>query len=243
MAIGRLLGIGLGPGDPELLSLKALRLLQSAPVVAYFVKPGREGQARRIAAPHLLPRQKELRLEYPFTTEVSLSDSRYHEQMHQFYDDSAVRIAALLDAGQDVAVICEGDPFFYGSYMYLHDRLAEHYDTEVVPAVTGMSACWTAANTPITHGDDVLTVLPGTLPASEMQARIPSSDALVFMKVGRQLPKIRAALQQAGRLQRAYLVEGGSMPEQRVRRLADVPEEEIPPYFSIVLVPGRLGQR
>lgn len=238
-----LYGIGLGPGDPELITLKALRLLQSAPVVAFFAKAGRTGNARSIAAPHLREGQHELRLEYPFTLEVSLDDPRYHREMHAFYDACAERLAAHLQAGEDVAVICEGDPFFYGSYMYLHDRLAGRFSSLVVPGISGMSACWTQANAPITHGDDVLTVIPGTLDVDEMVRHLALTDAAVFMKVGRNLPDIRRALERAGMLDRAIIVERGAMPGEKVQKLAERPDTEAAPYFSIVLVPGRQGQR
>ncbi|MCG5535991.1 precorrin-2 C(20)-methyltransferase [Ectothiorhodospira mobilis] len=243
MASGTLFGIGLGPGDPELITLKGLRRLQAAPVVTAFAKAGRTGNAWTIAEPHLLAQQTRLRLEYPFTLEVAVSDPRYHREMNAFYDDCARQLAAHLEAGRDVAVICEGDPFFYGSYMYLHDRLAGRFAAEVVPGITGMSACWTRADAPITHGDDVLTVLPGTLPEAALVERLRVTDAAVFMKVGRNLPRIRAALGQAGMLHRAILVERGSMDGERVTPLADWPADQAVPYFTIVLVPGRQGVR
>ncbi|WP_338018740.1 precorrin-2 C(20)-methyltransferase [Ectothiorhodospira variabilis] len=243
MPTGTLYGIGLGPGDPELITLKALRLLQASPVVAAFSKAGRTGNAWTIAAPHLREDQTRLRLEYPFTLEVSVTDPRYHREMGVFYEACAARLAEHLEAGRDVAVICEGDPFFYGSYMYLHDRLVERFPVQVVPGITGMSACWTQANTPITHGDDVLTVLPGTLPEDTLVERLAHTDAAVFMKVGRNLPRLRSALARAGMLERALLVERGSMEGERVQRLAERAEDEPAPYFTIVLVPGRQGVR
>jgi precorrin-2/cobalt-factor-2 C20-methyltransferase len=240
---GTLWGVGVGPGDPELLTLKALGAIRACPVYAHFAKSGRPGNARGIAEPHLPENARELRLEYPFTIEVPLDDPRYPEEMAKFYDASAEHVAAELDAGNSVAVLCEGDPFLYGSYMYLHDRLAQRYETRVVPGVSGMSGCWTAANTPITHGDDVLTVLPGTLPESEMSSRIERTDAAVIMKVGRNLPKIASALSKAGRHQDATIVERGTMEGETVTRLSDWEEGRGAPYFSIVLVPGRKGIR
>ncbi|SEQ15808.1 precorrin-2/cobalt-factor-2 C20-methyltransferase [Ectothiorhodospira magna] len=240
---GTLFGIGLGPGDPELITLKALRLLRGAPVVAAFAKPGRPGQALGIAAPHLLPEQQVLRLEYPFTTEVSLHDPRYARDMGDFYDQAADQVAQCLAEGRDVAVICEGDPFFYGSYMYLHDRLSHRFEAQVVPGITGMSGCWTQANAPITHGDDVLTVIPGTLLEDAMVSHLSRTQAAVFMKVGRNLPRIRTALIQAGLLERAILVERGTMAGAQVMPLAQWPQDRPAPYFTIVLVPGRQGVR
>ncbi len=239
---GRLLGIGMGPGDPELMTLKAARLVAAAPVVAFFAKRGRTGHARAIAEGRIGAAAEELRLEYPFTVERPVDDPSYLADMGAFYDGAADQLAGRLDAGRDVAVLCEGDPFFYGSFMYLYDRLADRYGCEIVPGITGMSACWTSARTPMTHGDDVLAVVPGTLDAERMAERLAACDAAVIMKVGRNLPKIRGALARAGLAGRAIYVERGTMNGERVAPLAEVADDAAP-YFSIVLVPGRQRAR
>ncbi len=240
---GTLRTVGLGPGDPDLLTLKAARILAHAPVVAFFAKRGCPSHARTIAACHLRPNAEEERLDYPFTTEVAVDDPHYPAEMAAFYEHCAARLACRLDSGQDVALLCEGDPFFYGSSMALFDRLRPRYRTEVVPGVTGMSGCWTEAMLPMLHGDDVLAVLPGTLDAATMAARLATCDAAVIMKVGRNLAKIRAVLDAAGLSDRAILVERGTMAEQRIRPLPDVPPAQRAPYFSLVLVPGRQRPR
>jgi precorrin-2/cobalt-factor-2 C20-methyltransferase len=234
--------IGLGPGDPELMTVKAARIVRGARVIAFFAKAGRPGHARSIVAGLLSPSCEELRFEYPFTTEVSLAESRYHEEMRCFYDDSAARIADRLRAGQDVALLCEGDPFFYGSAMYLFDRLASKHPTIVVPGITAMSGCSARALMPITHGDDVLSVVPGTLDEDSLTDHLRGSDATVVMKVGRQLPKIRRAIERAGKLDRALYVERGTQEGERIAPLAGMTTESAP-YFSLILVPGREGQR
>jgi precorrin-2/cobalt-factor-2 C20-methyltransferase len=241
--VGTLHTVGLGPGDPELLTLKAARVLSEAAAVAFFCKRGRAGHARTIAAPHLRAGVEEERLDYPFTTELAVDDPRYLLEMGEFYEACAARITRRLSAGQDVALLCEGDPFFYGSAMYLFDRLRGRFPAEVVPGVTGMSGCWTRAMLPMLHGDDVLAVLPGTLDAAAMRARLCGCDAAVIMKVGRNLPKIRTALEQAGMAARAVFVERGTMADERVRPLCDVGADERAPYFSLVLVPGRQRAR
>ena len=157
--------------------------------------------------------------------------------MRDFYDGAAATLAAQLDAGRAVAVICEGDPMFYGSYMHLHVRLAPRYPTQVIAGVTGMSGCWSAAGAPIAQGDDVFMVLPATLPEPELERRLKDADAAVVMKLGRHLPKIRRALTRAGRLERAIYVERGSTAAAVMMRLAEKPDDAAP-YFAIVLVPG-----
>ena len=240
---GTLHTVGLGPGDPELLTLKAARVLAGSPVIAFFCKRGRPGHARTIAAPHLRPGVEEERLDYPFTTEVPVDDPRYPHEMAEFYEACAARLARRLESGQDVALLCEGDPFFYGSAMYLFDRLRSRFPAQVVPGITGMSGCWTRAMLPMLHGDDTLAVLPGTLDTPALHARLAACDAAVIMKVGRNLARIRQALDSAGMAERAIFVERGTMADERIRPLADVPDDERAPYFSLVLVPGRQRPR
>ncbi len=241
-APGMLSIVGVGPGDPELMTLKAARIIGDAAVVAAFAKAGRTGHARRIAAGFVSPGAEELRLDYPSTTEVDVADPAYGAGLATFYADCAGRLAERLAAGRDVALVCEGDPFFYGSSMVLFDRLRGRFRCVVVPGVTAMSGCWTSAALPMTHGDDVLAVLPGTLPADALARRLAGSDASVVMKVGRNLPKIRAALAATGLLERALYVERGTLPEQLIQPLGQ--RDDAPaPYFSLVLVPGRQRAR
>lgn len=230
--------VGMGPGDPDLLTLRAARILATTAVVAFFAKRGRPGHARTIAAAHLNPAAEELRFEYPYTTEIDVDDPRYEPGIRSFYEAAAAIVAARLDAGHDVALLCEGDPFFYGSAMYVFDRLRATHPTAVTPGITSMSGCWAQARLPMTHGDDVLTVMPGTLDADALTARLAVSDAAVIMKVGRNLPKIRTALQSAGLAERALYVERGTMPDGRMLPFAELTEDRAP-YFSLVLVPGR----
>jgi precorrin-2/cobalt-factor-2 C20-methyltransferase len=234
---GRLIGVGTGPGDPDLMTVKAVRTLASTDVVAHFAKKGNAGNARAIVAAHLRPEAIELPLLYPVTTEIHRTHADYLDGIGRFYDEAAASVAAHLDAGRSVAVLSEGDPLFYGSYMHLHVRLSSRYLTEVIPGVTAMSGCWSAVGTPIAQGDDILMVLPGTLDEEELSARLASCDAAVIMKVGRNLPKIRRAIASAGKLGEAMYVERGTMPAMATMRLADKADDDAP-YFSIVLVPG-----
>ena len=238
---GRLIGVGVGPGDPGLLTLNAIGALGEADVVAHFAKAGNASNARTIAASHLKAGVEELPLLYPVTTEIPKEDAAYRDAISAFYDSSAASIASRLDAGRVVAVIAEGDPLFYGSYMHLHVRLASRYPTEVIAGVTGMSGCWSAIGTPMAQGDDVFTVLPGTLPEYELERRLADADAAIVMKIGRHLAKVRRALDRAGRLDRAIYVERGTMANAAVMPLADK-LDTYAPYFAMVLVPGWEGR-
>jgi precorrin-2/cobalt-factor-2 C20-methyltransferase len=235
--MAKLIGVGVGPGDPELLTLKALRALQEAEVIAHFAKAGNSSNARAIVASHLKPGVAELALLYPVTTEIPREAPAYCNKMRAFYDAAAGAVAAHIDAGRSVAVICEGDPLFYGSYMHLHVRLAARYPTDVIAGVTGMSGCWSAVGTPMAQGNDVFTVLPATLPQSELERRLADADGAVVMKLGRNLPKVRRALDRAGRLDRAIYVERGTMANAVVMALTAKADEEAP-YLAVVLVPG-----
>jgi precorrin-2/cobalt-factor-2 C20-methyltransferase len=241
MTQGTIFGLGLGPGEPDLMSLRADRLLRQARHIAYFRKAGKPGQARQIVAGMLAEDVVEFPMEYPVTTEIPLDDPAYNDALGPFYADCARHLREVSDQGCDVVVLCEGDPFFYGSFMHLYTRLRDTHPVQVVPAITGMSGAWTATGQPITWGDDVLTVLMGTLPEAELARHMIAADALVVMKIGRNIDKVRRALETAGRMDRAWLVEYATMPDQRVMRLAEV-EGRVTPYFSIVLVHGQ-GRR
>jgi precorrin-2 C20-methyltransferase/precorrin-3B C17-methyltransferase len=233
---GRLFGVGVGPGDPDLVTVKAARIIGEADVVAYPVARHGRGVARRIAEPYLRQGQIELPMTYPVTTERSEHPGGYEAALREFYDDSAAEIAAHLDAGRDVVVLCEGDPFFYGSYMYIHDRLAARYPTEVIPGVTSFSAAAAATGTPLARRDDVFTVLPGTLPPDVLASRLRSTDAAVVLKLGRTFASVREAAERAGVAPRGVYVERASSPEERSAPLAEV--EGPVPYMSLVLVPA-----
>jgi len=234
---GRLIGVGTGPGDPELLTVKAVKAIQNADVLAWFAKEGRRGNGRGIVDGLVPETTIELPLYYPVTTEIHRAKPEYVHQVTSFYEASTVAIAEHLQAGRTVAVLSEGDPLFYGSYMHLHVRLASRFPTEVIPGVTAMSGCWSQAGLPIVQGDDVLSVLPGTMDEDQLVRRLSDTEAAVIMKVGRNLPKIRRALAEAGRINDAYYVERGTMANTSMTPLATRGDEEAP-YFSIVLVPG-----
>ncbi|PTB20063.1 precorrin-2 C(20)-methyltransferase [Trinickia symbiotica] len=234
---GRLYGIGVGPGDPELLTLKALRLLKAAPVVAYFVAKGKKGNAFSIVETHLSDSQTRLPLVYPVTTEALEPPLSYETIIADFYDTASALIAEHLGAGRDVAVICEGDPFFYGSYMYLHDRLSPRFDVEVVPGVCSMLGGTAVLGAPLVYRNQTLSVLSGVLPEDELRRRLADADAAVVMKLGRNFDKVRRVLDDLGLARRALYVERATMTNQRIVALDEV-DPMASPYFSLLVVPG-----
>lgn len=233
---GRLYGVGVGPGDPDLMTLKAVRRIGACPVVAYFCKRGTKGHARRIADGVITPDHIELPMVYPVTVELPPDHPDYGRQIEAFFDESAERIAAHLAAGRSVAALNEGDPFFYGSFMHLFLRLSTRFPTEVVPGVTSMVASASLLPRPLMLRDDVLSVIPGTLDEAALLRAITGAQACVVMKLGSNLPKVRRAIAAAGFTERAWYVERASMAEQRVMPLRDAPDSA--PYFSQIVIPG-----
>jgi precorrin-2/cobalt-factor-2 C20-methyltransferase len=232
MAEGTLYGIGIGPGDPELVTLKALRIARACPVLAYPAPEQGDSLARRIMAPHLAGGQTEIAIRMP------LSADRY--PANAVYEQSSRDIAAHLRAGRDVAVLCLGDPFFYGSFMYLFARLADLHKTVVVPGVTSLSAAAASLHMPLAARNDVLTVIPALLDDAAITARLAVTDAAAIVKLGRHFARIRALLATAGLLASARYVEHASFPHQRIVPLDDVDPAQVP-YFSLILV-HRRGQ-
>ena len=238
---GTLYGIGVGPGDISYLTLRAAGLIGSVDVLACFAKHGRDSNARAIASPLIAPGRNEITLAYPVTVEIPVADPRYGRQLGAFYQEAAATLTDHLRHNRSVGVLSEGDPFFYGSFMHLWRRLSADFKVEIVPGVSGMSASWSRAGTPITWGDDILTVLPATLDETVLTRRLADTEAAVVLKLGRHLAKVRRAIVAAGCLDRAIYVERAAMPDQRIMQLADC-DLEAGPYFSMVLVPGR-GRR
>jgi precorrin-2 C20-methyltransferase/precorrin-3B C17-methyltransferase len=236
---GRLYGVGLGPGDPELVTVKAARILGCARVIAYHAARHGNSVALSIAAPYLTGAQIEEPLVYPLTVETTDHPGGYRGALEDFYEQAAARLAAHLDAGRDVVVLCEGDPFFYGSFMHMHKRLAGRYPVEVVPGVTSVAGAAAELGTPLVEGDEILTVLPGTLAPDVLAAHLAATDSAAIMKLGRTFPGVRDALAAAGRLEEAWYVERATTDRQRIARMQDVDPASVP-YFSVALLPSRV---
>ena len=223
---GVLYGVGLGPGDPGLITVKSSRLISQALVIAYPSLAGGESFARSIAADLILPEAEEIVMDVPMTVERAPAQAAY--------DIGANNIAAALDRGEDVVCLCEGDPFFYGSFMYLYARLAADYQVEVVPGVTSITTCAARAGMPLAARNERLTVLPGPLPVEELRTRIEGAESVAIMKVGRHLNKIRTVIAELGLIDKAAYIERASLPDELVCPLADAPKKA--PYFSMIIL-------
>jgi precorrin-2 C20-methyltransferase/precorrin-3B C17-methyltransferase len=234
---GRLYGVGVGPGDPELVTVKAARLITAADVIAFHAARHGRSNARAIAEPYLRAGQLEEPLIYPVTTETTDHPGGYQGAIDEFYAEAAARLAAHLDAGRNVVVLAEGDPLFYGSYMHMHKRLSDRYETMVVPGVTSVSAASAVLGRPLMERDEVLTVLPGTLPPDELAERLAGTESAAVLKLGRTFTGVRDALQRSGRLADAWYVERATTDRERVAPMSEVDPESVP-YFSLALLPS-----
>ncbi|GAA0496283.1 precorrin-3B C(17)-methyltransferase [Streptomyces olivaceiscleroticus] len=236
---GKLYGVGLGPGDPSLLTLRAVEAIGEADVVAYHSARHGRSRARAIAERYLRPHHIEELLRYPVTVETTDHPGGYRGALNDFYEEASARLAAHLEAGRTVAVLAEGDPLFYGSYQHMHKRLAHRFPTEVVPGITSVSASAARLGAPLVEAEETLTIVPGTLPEDELTARLAAADSAVVMKLGRTFPTVRRALERAGRLADARYVERAYMDGERTAALEDVDPESVP-YFSVAVLPSRV---
>ncbi len=227
--LGRLYGLGIGPGDPELLTLKAHRILTTVPVIAYPTMENGKVLARAIVAGFIRPDQIEIPMPLPFSVERS---------SQPYYDIAAEKIAEHLTAGRDVAVLCEGEPMLYGSFMYLFQRLAGRFPTEVVPGISSTMASAAMLGAPITFRNDVLSIMPATLDAETLRDRLAVVDAAVIIKLGRHFAKVRTILDELGLLDRALYIERATQPTQRIVAIAEVDPAEVP-YWSLILIPSQ----
>ncbi len=230
MSKGRLYGVGVGPGDPELLTLKAFRLLQSCPVVAYQSADDKESVARSIVAQYLTGKQIEVLYHLPRASDP--------QEAQPIYNKIVEPIAAHLEAGRDVVVLCEGDPLFYGSFMYLFTRLSDRFDTEVVPGVSSPMGSASALGVPLSYRNDIFSVLPATLPAETLAAQLLNADAVAIIKLRRHFAKVREVLHQVGLASRAKYIERATMEKQQIIQLDEVEADNVP-YFSMILVPSK----
>jgi precorrin-2/cobalt-factor-2 C20-methyltransferase len=224
---GTLYGVGVGPGDPELMTVKAWRLIGTAKVIAYLAANGGESTARAIAAPFMPDDAEEIIIDMPMRVDRAVGQAAY--------DEGAQRIAAKLRDGKDVVMLCEGDPFFYGSFMYMFERLATKFETVVVPGVTSITAAASVIGQPLCERDEVLKVLPATLAEDDLQRELSSTSAAAIIKVGRHFGKVKRVLKALNIENNATAVERATHDDQLIRRTADIAEDTLP-YFTTIIV-------
>ncbi|WP_407682387.1 precorrin-2 C(20)-methyltransferase [Pseudocalidococcus azoricus] len=227
--LGKLYGLGIGPGDPELLTLKAHRILTTVPVIAYPCMENGKVLARAIVADYIQAHQIEIPMPLPFSVERS---------SQPYYDLAAAKIISHLQIGQDVAVLCEGEPMLYGSFMYLFQRLAGQFPTEVVPGISSTLACADMLGVPLTFRDDVLTMIPATLKIEDLRIKLAGIDAAIILKLGRHFPKVYQVLAELGLLERAHYIEYATQPTQQIRPIREITAETVP-YWSLIVIPSR----
>ena len=239
-AIGVLYGVGVGPGDPELMTMKAVRRIGASPVVGYFAAKTRPSNARRIADEVITAAHTELRFDYPVTTEHLDALQSYEHMLLACYDEAAARVEVELLAGRDVAVLCEGDPLFYGSYMYIHNRLAGRYTAHVIPGISSLTAGSAAIGRPLACGDELLSVLSGVMSVDDLKSSLVACDAAVIIKLGRNLIKVKSVIESVGLLDRAFYVERATSAAQICSPLAEADVSKAP-YFSMVVIPSAVA--
>ena len=222
---GTIWGLGIGPGDPDMITLKALKILQNSPVIAYPALDTGSSLVRQIADPHITHGPREI----AFRIEMG-------KDAGPVYDRTADQIAQTARTGTDIAILCEGDPLFYGSFMYLSGRLGERgLRVKTVPGVSSLTACAAAAGTPLSARNDILKILPAPLPNETLEAECTTGDAFVIIKIGRHFSRIRPLLDKVGLLENARLVERASQEKQKVAYVKDIPQDTEIPYFSMII--------
>ena len=227
MVAGKLYGVGVGPGDPELMTVKAWRLISTATVIAYLCANGKDSTARDIAKPFIAEGTKEIAIDMPMRVEREIGQVAY--------DKGAAEIAAQLQQGQDVVMLCEGDPFFYGSFIYIFERLSEKYQTIVVPGVTSITAAAAAIGQPLVSRNDMLKILPATLPEDRLHFELATSQAVAIIKVGRHFGKVKLILSELGLLSKATAIENATHENQIITPVAEIKTETLP-YFTTIIV-------
>ena len=235
MKKGKIYGIGLGPGDPALITLKSANLIKSSDYIFFFKKKNSESRAFSIVKEIIKDNAFKIALEFPITTEIDSMRKEYKNIMKNFYEQCVIKIDNILKKSRNICLLCEGDPFFYGSFVHIFQRLKERFDIEIVPGVTGMSGAWSSSKIPMVSGNEILTIIMGTLDEAKLKIQIKKSDVLVIMKIGKNFKKIFKVLKEQNLLDKAYLISNATTKKEKIYKLNAI-NDEIVPYFSIILL-------
>ncbi len=226
---GKIIGIGVGPGDPELITLKALKAIKAGKIIAYPSTETEESYARSIVKDYFSENVLEIPIKIPMV------ESRFPSQL--IYNTASDEISAHLKKGEDVIILCQGDPFFYGSFMYLFSRFAGKFPIEIIPGISSLNACSAVSQRPLCSRLESLSVIPGGMNDEEFLKQLEKEGAFAIMKVGKHLNRIKGLLDRKGMGGRAVYVSHATLPNQKVFPLSKAPE--IAPYFSMILVPSK----
>ena len=242
MKIGKVYGIGLGPGNPELITIKSVNILKSAEYIFFFKKKSNNSRALSIVKDIINKDSVQIALEYPVTTEIDSKDSEYKLKIKNFYEESVIKMNNILKKPSNICLLCEGDPFFYGSFIHIFERLKEFFEIEIVPGVTGMSGAWSATKIPMVSGQEVMTVLMGTLSEEKLKFHVKKSDGIVIMKIGSNFKKIFKVLDEVNLLDKAYLISNATTNREKIYKLNEVDVKNVP-YFSIILIKSIINNK
>lgn len=231
-SLGQLYGIGVGPGDPELITLKGWRILQQVPVVAFPAGiEGKPGLAQRIVDPWLQPSQEQIALHFPYTQDLDI--------LTQAWFASAETVWQQLQAGRDVACLAEGDVSFYSTFTYLAQTLHQLHPEVVIHTIPGICSPMAAAavlSSPLTVRSQRLLILPALYTVTDLETALQQADVLVLMKVSSVYEQVWAVLQQHQLLASSAVVEWATLPQQVIYRdLSDRPQLQLS-YFSLLIV-------
>lgn len=235
MKTGIIYGIGLGPGDPDLMTIKSASILKLSKYIFFFKKKSNESRALSIVKDIIRKDAIQIALEYPVTTEIDPTHKEYKIKLNNFYEESITKMSHILNKPSNICLICEGDPFFYGSFIHIFDRLKKRFKIEIIPGVTGMSGAWSAIKIPMVSGKEIMTVLMGTLSEEKLKLHVKKSDGLVIMKIGNNFKKIFKVLKNENLLDSSYLISDATTKKEKIFKLNEIGVETVP-YFSIILI-------
>tara|TARA_B100001027_G_scaffold48750_1_gene32166 strand:+ start:8380 stop:9108 length:729 start_codon:yes stop_codon:yes gene_type:complete len=235
MKKGKIYGIGLGPGDPELITLKSANIIKSSHYIFFFKKKNSDSRALNIVEDIIRNDAYKIALEFPVTTEIDYKKKEYKDALKKFYEECVVKMDNILEKSINICLLCEGDPFFYGSFIHIFERLKERFEIEIIPGVTGMSGAWSATRIPMVSGNEIMTILMGTLNEKKLKSQIKKSDVLVIMKIGKNFKKIFRVFKDENLLDKAYLISDATTRKEKIYKLNEIDVKTVP-YFSIILL-------
>lgn len=235
---GKIFGVGVGPGDPDLITVKGSNAIQSSDIIVYHQTSKKNSNALKTAQKWLRDDQLLLPLTYPVTTELSSQSETYANLIQAFYEQTTQLLKQHLATGKTISVLAEGDPLFYSSFMYIFDRLKNDCEIEIIPGVSSLFAAAAALKVPLCYRNQKFIVLSGVLSEEELENSLNADDAFAIIKLGRNITKVKRILAKLNLLNDARYIERASMANEKIISLENV-QEDCSPYFSMILIPGK----